>query len=171
MSKTEKNLKEAFAGESQANRRYLAYAERAEDEFMHGVARLFRAVAAAETIHAHKHLRTAGEVKTTKENLQDAIAGESHEFKTMYPQMIAEAQEEGEKSAEISFQHANEVEKVHAELYEKAMADPENFPVQDYYICKICGYTAEKDIPDACPVCGANQKAFFKVEEGRFPIR
>lgn len=170
MSKTEKNLKEAFAGESQANRRYLAFAERAEDEFMHGVARLFRAVAAAETIHAHKHLRTAGGVQSTKENLQAALSGEMHEIKNMYPQMIAEAKEEGQKSAEISFHHANEVEKVHAELFEKAIADPEKFPVQDYYICKICGYTAAEQLPDTCPVCGANQKAFFKVEEGRFPI-
>jgi len=170
MSKTKKNLEEAFAGESQANRRYLAYAERAEDEFMHGIARLFRAVAASETIHAHKHLRTAGGVKSTKENLQNALACESHEFKNMYPQMIAEAKEEKQKSAEISFHHANEVEKVHAKLFEKALAEPDKFPVQDYYICKICGYTAEQDIPDACPVCGANQKAFFKIEEGRFPI-
>ncbi len=164
MSKTENNLNEAFAGESQANRRYLAYAERAEDEFLHGVAKLFRAVAAAETIHAHKHLRTAGGVKTTKENLQDAIAGESHEFKTMYPKMIVEAQEEGQKSAEISFNHANEVEKIHAKLYAEALADPENFPVKDYYLCKICGYTVADAIPDQCPVCGANKKAFFKAE-------
>jgi len=164
MSKTEKNLKDAFAGESQANRRYLAYAEKAEDEFLHGVAKLFRAVAAAETIHAHKHLRTAGGVKSTKENLQDALAGEVHEFKNMYPQMIAEAQQEGQKSAEISFHNANEVEKVHADLYKKALENPDKFPVQDYYICKICGYTVENVVPDTCPICGANQKAFFKVE-------
>jgi rubrerythrin len=170
MSKTDKNLKEAFAGESMANRRYLAFAERAEDEFLHGVAKLFRAVAAAETIHAHKHIRTAGGVKSTKENLEEALAGEMHEFKNMYPQMIAEAREEGRKSAEISFNHANEVEKVHAGLFEKALEDPDKFPVQDYYICKICGYTAAENTPDICPVCGANQKAFFKVEEGRFPI-
>jgi rubrerythrin len=164
MSKTEKNLMDAFAGESQANRRYLAFAERAEDEFLHGVAKLFRAVAAAETIHAHKHLRTMDGVKSTKENLQAALSGEVHEFKNMYPQMIADAKEEGQKSAEISFNHANEVEKVHATLYEKALADPGNFPVQDYYLCKICGYTVAQAIPDKCPVCGANQKAFFKVE-------
>lgn len=164
MSKTEKNLKDAFAGESQANRRYLAYAERAEDEFLHGVAKLFRAVAEAETIHAHKHLRTAGGVKSTKENLQDALSGEIHEFKNMYPQMIEEAKAEGQKSAEISFTHANEVEKVHADLYKKALENPDKLPVQDYYICKICGYTVANDIPDACPVCGANKKAFFKTE-------
>jgi rubrerythrin len=164
MSKTEKNLMDAFAGESQANRRYLAYAQRAEDEFLHGVAKLFRAVAAAETIHAHKHLRTAGGVKTTKENIQDALAGEIHEFKNMYPQMIEDAKAEGQKSAEISFTYANEVEKAHAELYKKALEDPDKFAVQDYYICRICGYTVAENIPDTCPVCGANQKAFFKSE-------
>lgn len=164
MSKTEKNLMDAFAGESQANRRYLAYAERAEDEFLHGIAKLFRAIAAAETIHAHKHLRTAGKVKTTKENLADALAGEMHEFKNMYPQMIADAKEEAQKSAEISFTYANEVEKVHGELYKKALEDPDKFPVQDYSICKICGYTVAGDAPDKCPVCGANAKAFFKVD-------
>jgi rubrerythrin len=166
MSKTEKNLMDAFAGESQANRRYLAYAQRAEDEFLHGIAKLFWAVAAAETIHAHKHLRTAGGVKTTKENLEDALSGETHEFKDMYPKMIAEAKEEGQKSAEIGFNYANEVEKVHAELFKKAMENPDKFPVQDYYICKICGYTVAEQSPDTCPVCGANQKAFFKAMDG-----
>ncbi|GLI35768.1 rubrerythrin family protein [Desulforhabdus amnigena] len=164
MSKTEKNLREAFAGESQANRRYLAYAEKAEDEFFHGVAKLFRAVAAAETIHAHKHLRTLGGVKSTKENIQDALSGEIHEFKNMYPQMIADAKEEGNKSAEISFTYANAVEQIHAELYTKALEDPEKFPVKDYYVCKICGYTIADAPPEKCPVCGANPKAFFKVD-------
>jgi rubrerythrin len=163
MSKTEKDLLDAFAGESQANRKYLAYSQRAEDEFLHGVAKLFRAIAEAETIHAIKHLRTAGGVKSTRENLEDALAGETHEFKTMYPAMIAHAKEEGQKSAEISFDYANKVEAVHAQLYRKALADPDKFPVQDYWICKICGYTAEKETPDLCPVCGANAKAFFKV--------
>lgn len=164
MSKTEKDLMDAFAGESQANRRYLAYSQRAEDEFLHGVAKLFRAIAEAETIHAIKHLRTAGKVRSTKENLEDAIAGETHEYTRMYPEMIAHAKEESHKSAEVGFDYANKVEALHAQLYKKALADPDNFPVQDYYICKICGYTAAKDMPDVCPVCGANQKAFFKVE-------
>lgn len=162
MSKTQKHLMDAFAGESQANRKYLAFAQRAEDEFMHGVAKLFRAVAEAETIHAIKHLRTAGGVKTTKENIQAALSGEIHEFTKMYPEMIADAKEEGNKSAEVSFDYANQVEKVHAELYKKALADPDKFPVQDYYLCKICGYTHEAECPDKCPVCGANKKAFFK---------
>ena len=162
MSKTEKNLADAFAGESQANRRYLAFAQRAEDEFMHGVAKLFRAVAKAETVHAIKHLRVAGGVKDTAENLKEALAGETHEFKTMYPQMIADAQAEAQKSAEISFQYANDVEKGHAALYKKALENPGKYPMKDYYICKICGHTAEDAAPDTCPVCGANKKAFDK---------
>ena len=164
MSKTEKNLKEAFAGESQANRRYLAFAKRAEDENLAGIAQLFRAAAAAETIHAHKHLATMKGVRSTKDNLEEAIAGETHEFKTMYPQMIADAKEEGNKSAEISFSYANEVEKVHAQLYQNALEQMDKFPVSSYYICNVCGYTAANAPPDKCPVCGANQKAFFKVE-------
>lgn len=163
MSKTQKDLMDAFAGESQANRRYLAFAQRAEDESLSGIAKLFRAVAEAETIHAIKHLRTAGKVKTTKENIEDAIAGETHEFSEMYPEMIANARAEAVKAAEVGFHYANEVEKVHAQLFKKALADPAQFPVQDYWLCKVCGYTAEKEPPDACPVCGANKKAFFKV--------
>ncbi len=162
MSKTQKDLMEAFAGESQANRKYLAFAQRAEDEFLHGVAKLFRAVAEAETIHAIKHFRTAGGVKTTKENIEAALSGEVHEFTSMYPPMIEDARKEGNKSAEVSFNYANEVEKIHAELFKKALADPDNYPVQDYWICKICGHTHETDCPDKCPVCGANSKAFYK---------
>lgn len=164
MSKTLENLKEAFAGESQANRKYLAFAEKAREEGMGGVARLFEAAAAAETIHAHKHLRTMKGVGSTVDNLKEAVAGETHEFKNMYPKMIAEAQEEGERQAEISFSYANEVEKVHADLYQKALDDPENVPVQDYYVCKICGYTVANEPPEKCPVCGAKAKQFFKVD-------
>jgi rubrerythrin len=163
MSKTEKNLKEAFAGESQANRKYLAFAEKAESESLNNIAKLFRAVAEAETIHAVKHLRTLGEVKSTKDNLEAAISGETHEFESMYPPMIEAAKEENNRSAEISFTYANEVEKVHAALFTKALEDPSNFPDQDYYICKICGYTIAQAAPDKCPVCGASAKAFYKA--------
>jgi rubrerythrin len=164
MSKTENNLKAAFAGESQANRKYLAYAERAEKGNLPGIAKLFRAAAAAETIHAHKHLSVIEGQKTTRQDLEDAIAGEIHEFKSMYPQMIADAESEGVKQALISFKYANEVEKVHAELYQKAMSMMEKYPVEDYYVCKICGYTIAKEAPDKCPVCGANKQIFFKTE-------
>jgi rubrerythrin len=162
--KTETNLKTAFAGESQANRKYLAYAERAEKENLPGVAKLFRAAAAAETVHAHKHLSVLQGATTTRQNLEDAIAGEIYEFKSMYPQMIADAEAEDAKQALLSFRYANEVEKIHAELYKKALEEMEKFPIQDYFVCKICGYTVAKEAPDKCPVCGATRQNFFKVD-------
>jgi rubrerythrin len=165
MSKTEQHLKEAFAGESQANRKYLAFAAKADQEGFPQVARLFRAAAEAETVHAHSHLRVLGGIKSTKENLQEAIAGETHEFKSMYPEMIQAAKAEGNKQAERTFQFANEVEKVHAQLYQKlldGLGKPlENYP---YYICPVCGYTAEKEPPGLCPVCGAKGEMFKKIE-------
>jgi rubrerythrin len=164
MSKTEKNLREAFAGESQANRRYLAFAQRAADEYKEGIYKLFIAVAEAETIHAHKHLAHLKGIKSTKKNLQEAITGEMHEFKKMYPQMIAEAKEEGNKGPEITLTHAMEVEKVHHGLFQEALENLDNFPVKDYYVCKACGYTVAENPPDKCPVCGAVKSAFFKVE-------
>jgi rubrerythrin len=122
-SQTEKNLREAFAGESQANRRYLAFAKKADQEGFKQVAKLFRAAAEAETVHAHAHLRALGGIRSTKENIQEAIAGETFEFKKMYPEMLAKAQAEGQKQAEISFDYANQVEKIHAALYENALAN------------------------------------------------
>jgi len=164
MSKTEENLKEAFAGESQANRKYLAFAKKAEEEGFKQVAKLFRAAAEAETVHAHNHLRELKGIKSTRENLEAAINGESYEFQKMYPVMIDEARKEGNKSAERSFHIANEVEKVHAGLYKKALDTLGKNEEVDYYICKVCGYTAEKDAPDTCPVCGAKKVAFYRVE-------
>lgn len=163
MSKTEKNLKEAFAGESQAYQRYLAFADRAADEYKEGVYKLFQAVAESERIHARRHLGHLKGIHDTADNLKEAMNGEMHEFKTMYPAMIEEAVEEQEKGAEITFRHAAEVEKVHHGFFEKALADPENFPVQDYFVCNACGYLAEKEPPDKCPVCGAVKKAFYQV--------
>jgi rubrerythrin len=163
MSKTEQNLRDAFAGESQANRKYLAFAKQAEQEGHKQAARLFRAAAEAETVHAHAHLRTLGEVKTTAENLRAAIAGETHEFKSMYPEMIETAKKEGNKAAERSFTYANDVEKIHAALYQKALDNLGKNPDVDYYVCSVCGYTCEKEPPEKCPVCGAAKKAFSKV--------
>jgi rubrerythrin len=163
MSRTEQNLKDAFAGESQANRRYLAFAKQAEKEGHTQVARLFRAAAEAETVHAHSHLKTAGGVRSTADNLKEAIAGETHEFKKMYPEMIEAAKQEGNKAAERSFSYANEVEKIHAALYHKALEKMDSLEEVDYYVCSVCGYTCEKDAPDKCPVCSAVKKAFFKV--------
>jgi len=165
MSKTEQSLKEAFAGESQANRKYLAFAAKADQEGYSQVARLFRAAADAETVHAHNHLRALNGIKSTKENLQEAIAGETHEFKTMYPQMLETAKAEGQKAAERSFNFANQVEKVHAKLYEGLLNNlgksQENYP---YYVCPVCGYTAEKEPPGTCPVCGTKGEMFRKMD-------
>ena len=162
-SKTENNLMEAFAGESQANRKYLAFAEKADAEGHKQVAKLFRAAAAAETVHAHAHLRTAGGVNSTEANLREAISGETHEFESMYPQMIEEAKAEGFDAALRSFSFANAVEKVHADLYQKAF---DNFGTNqgvDYYVCKVCGNTLEGEPHGPCPICQAGPVAFFKV--------
>jgi rubrerythrin len=164
MSKTEQDLKDAFAGESQANRKYLAYAKKAEQEGHKQAAKLFRAAAAAETIHAHNHLRELGVVKSTKENLLDAVNGESFEFQKMYPQMIADAKAEGNSGALRSFNYANEVEKVHAALYQKVLDSLGRNVATDYYVCSVCGYTAEGSAPDVCPVCSAKKQAFMKSE-------
>jgi rubrerythrin len=164
MSQTEKNLMDAFAGESQANRKYLAFAKKAESDGYPQVAKLFRAAAEAETVHAHSHLRVAGGIKSTTENLKAAIAGETHEFKSMYPEMIAAAEKEGNSNALRSFTYANEVEKVHAALYQKALDNLEAKKVVDYYVCGVCGYTCENEAPDDCPVCKSKKMAFKKVD-------
>ncbi len=164
MSKTEKNLKEAFAGESQANRKYLAFAKKAEQEGYRQVAKLFRAAADAETVHAHNHLKELGGIRSTKENLEEAITGETHEFKNMYPQMIEEANTEGVKGAVRSFAYANDVEKVHAALYQKALDSLGKNPEADIYVCQVCGYTVEGEAPDECPVCKAKKQSFKKID-------
>jgi rubrerythrin len=166
MTKTKENLKAAFAGESQANRKYLAFAKKAEDEGYPQVAKLFKAAAAAETIHAHNHLRILGGIKGTAENLREAVEGETYEFKTMYPEFLAEAAEEGDKQAGWSFNIANEVEKVHAGLYRKAaeaLKQNKDIPQVEYYVCRVCGNTVENNPPDKCPICGAPAKSFDKV--------
>ena len=165
MSKSEDALKEAFAGESQANRSYLAFAAKAEQEGLPQAAKLFRAAAEAETVHAHNHLRALNKIGSTKENLQVAIAGEIHEFKSMYPAMIEAAKADGNKAAERSFQYANEVEKIHSQLYKKILEgldkNQETFPV---YVCPYCGNTVEREAPGVCPVCGADGKLFSRVD-------
>ncbi len=164
MSKSEKNLQDAFAGESQANRKYLAFSKKAEEEGLKQVAKLFRAAAAAETIHAHNHLRGLGAVKSTRDNLLDAINGESYEFQQMYPRMIEDAQAEGNSRALQSFNYANAVEKVHAALYQNALDNLGSNDDNDYYVCSVCGYTSEGGALDECPVCKSKRPAFHKVE-------
>jgi len=165
MSKTEQYLKEAFAGESQANRKYLAFAAKADQEGYPQVARLFRAAAEAETIHAHSHLRALNGIRSTRENLLEAVAGETHEFTKMYPEMIEAAKAEGHKVGQRSFSYANEVEKIHAQLYQSLLDNlgkpGETYP---YYICPVCGLTAEKEAPAICPVCGTKGSMFRRVD-------
>jgi len=165
MTKTEQNLQEAFAGESQANRKYLAFAKQAEREGYPRAAKLFRAAAEAETIHAYAHLKAMEGIKSTVENLKEAISGETHEFKSMYPGMIEDARAEGKKAAEKSFVNANAVEEIHAGLYKKVLENLDKpTDVECYYVCQVCGYTHENEAPETCPVCGAKQKAFFRVD-------
>ena len=164
MSQSEQNLKDAFAGESQANRKYLAFAKQADKEGYSQVAKLFRAAAEAETVHAHTHLRTFGGINSTADNLQEAINGETYEFTSMYPEMIKTAEAEDEKKALRSFSWANEVEKIHADLYQKALNNIDNPVEADYYVCDVCGYTCENEAPDVCPVCKSQKKAYFKAD-------
>jgi len=163
-SKTERDLLEAFAGESQANRKYLAFAEKADQEGYTAVAKLFRAAAAAETVHAHAHLRALGGIHTTAENLQEALGGETHEFTAMYPQMIENAAADGFDSAQRSFRFANAVEKVHAALYKQAIDNLGKNAAVEYYVCKVCGNTIDGAPQGPCAVCQALPAAFFKVD-------
>ena len=166
MGKTIENLKDAFAGESQANRRYLAFAQKAEKEGLTQVAKLFRAAAEAETIHALNHHRIMGEVKSTIENLDAAVSGETFEFKKMYPKYLSIAKQEGNHKAAWSFDVANKVEQVHAGLFSRAVeALRNNKELQkiDYYVCSVCGNTVEGLAPVKCPICGAQKTEFLKV--------
>lgn len=158
------NLKDAFSGESMANRKYLAFAEKADKDGYKQIAKLFRAAAAAETVHAHNHLDILGEIKSTNENLQEAINGETFEFEEMYPGYIKEANEEENTKAAWSFDVANKVEKVHADLYQRALDNMGNNEDVDYYVCQVCGNTVENEAPDVCPICGAPKSKFEKVE-------
>jgi rubrerythrin len=141
MAASGEDLKIAFAGESQANRKYLAFAKKADQEGFKQIARLFRAVAEAETVHAHNHLRQMAGINTTSANLKQALDGEVYEFQQMYPGMIVTAKNEGNKGAETTFYFANEVEKVHAALYQKAIDELGKDIETDYYVCPVCGYT------------------------------
>ena len=164
---TADNLKAAFAGESQANRKYLAFAKKADADGKVQVAKLFRAAAAAETVHAHAHLRVMGGVKTTLENLQGAIDGEGYEFKEMYPKFIAEATAEGNKGAEVTFKNANAVEKIHHGLYTQALdavKAGKDLPAAKIYVCEVCGNTVVGEPPAKCPVCGVSKEKFTEAK-------
>ena len=166
MNKTSDNLKNAFAGESQANRRYLAFAQKAEEEGFSQVGKLFRAAAEAETVHALNHIRIMGESKSTVENLQMAIAGETSEYKRMYPGYIKTAKKEKNAQAVWSFNVANQVEQVHANLLRKArkaLKTGKELAKVDYYVCNVCGNTFENEAPSKCPICGSPQEKILIV--------
>jgi len=157
------NLKAAFAGESQANRRYLAFAKKADMEGYPQIAKLFRAAAEAETVHAHNHLGIIGEVMDTKANLATAVGGETYEYTRMYPGFITEAETEGSKKAKWSFDVANKVEEIHAGLFTEALEAMSKDQGQDYHVCSVCGNTVLGAAPDKCPICGAARDKFMPV--------
>jgi rubrerythrin len=166
MTATTDNLKSAFAGESQANRKYLAFAKKADEDGYHQVARLFRAAAEAETIHAHAHLRVLNGVGTTADNLKEAIGGENYEHTTMYPAFIEQAKKEGNRDAVRSFSYANSVEKIHENKYTaaaEAVVGGKDLPAQKLFVCPVCGNVEEEDAPDRCPVCGAHGSSFKEI--------
>lgn len=163
MSKTQENLKSAFAGESQANRKYLAFAKAAEKEGKINLAKLFRAVAEGETVHALKHLSVLGAVKDSVENLKSAISGETYEIETMYPEFIETAEQENEKAAVVSFTGANKVEQVHQKKFTEALAQVEggnDIPEVKYYVCQVCGNLEIGEAPENCPICNAPKSSF-----------
>jgi rubrerythrin len=167
MSETTSNLKSAFAGESQANRRYLAFARKAEAEGLSQVAKLFRAAAEAETVHALNHLRIQGEIGMTVSNLDEAISGETFEYTKMYPEFLDVARKDRNKQAEWSFNVANQVEEIHAGLFQNALTalkGNEDVADVDYYVCNVCGNTVEHSPPGRCPICGAPRAQFIEVD-------
>ncbi len=167
MSKTKDNLESAFTGESKANRKYLFFAEKAEEDGYKRIARLFRAAADAETVHAQNHLKVLQGIQSTRDNLQTAISGESHEFTEMYPEFIKQAEAEGEKKAYGSFDLANKVEKIHHKLYQDALGEldkGETTELKSFFVCQYCGYTVEGEAPDKCPICGAPKRIFKQVD-------
>ncbi|MBM4446257.1 MAG: rubrerythrin family protein [Chloroflexi bacterium] len=167
MSKTNENLQEAFAGESQASRKYLYFAEKADEEGHKQIARLFRAASDAETVHARNHLKVMQGIKSTKDNLNTAIGGENYEFTKMYPEFMKQADAEGDKKAKDSFDLANTVEQIHHRLYQAALSlleKGQDMTEQPIYVCQYCGNTVEGEAPDKCPVCGMPKKMFKRID-------
>jgi rubrerythrin len=163
--KTTENLKAAFAGESQAHMKYIAFSEKAKKEGLPNIARLFQAVSYAEQVHAIAHYNVVTGVKSTADNLETAIGGENYEVNTMYPDFRKDAEKEGEKGALTTIRFALEAEKIHAVMYGRAKqsaAAGKDLQIGDIYICPVCGHTAEGNAPESCPVCGAKKDSFRK---------
>ncbi|MDO8715532.1 MAG: rubrerythrin family protein [Dehalococcoidales bacterium] len=185
-TKTDGNLKTAFAGESQAKRRYLLFAEKADKEGYSQIARLFRAASAAENVHARRHFEAMGtagstmdsmtaavtsntvdEAGSTKDNLTVAVTGEHYEFTKMYPSFTKEAEKEDNLRAQISFDRAKSVEQIHHKLFEatiKALEAKQPIKSEPYFVCGVCGYTVAGEAPEKCPICGALRVRFTKVD-------
>ncbi len=162
---TAKNLGDAYAGESMAYMKYNIWADKAEQEGMKNVAKLFRAISYAEKVHATNHWRALGMIKATRDNLQQAIDGETYEVEEMYPSFKAVAELQGEKAAALSTHYALEAEKIHAVMYTKALQSVvagKDAQVGDIYICTVCGHTVEGGAPDTCPICGVKKEKFVK---------
>ncbi|MBM3118556.1 MAG: rubrerythrin family protein [Chloroflexi bacterium] len=167
MSKTSDNLQAAFAGESQASRKYLYFAEKADEEGHRQIARLFRAASEAETVHARNHLKVMQGIKSTKDNLLAAIGGENYEFTKMYPDFMKQADAEGNKKAKDSFELANKVEQIHHRLYQEALSMLERSQTiaeKPIYVCQVCGNTVGDEAPEKCPICGAPKKMFKRID-------
>jgi len=165
MAATEGNLKEAFAGESQANRKYLAFARKAEQEGFTNVGRLFRTAAEAETIHAFGHFGAMNGVGSTSDNLRAAVAGETYEYTEMYPPMLEQAIAEDHKAKRM-FSFAVQAEAVHAKLYQMALdavMQGKDLAETSFYLCPVCGHIEMGKPPEACPICGARGERFQKV--------
>jgi len=164
--KSMEDLQNAFAGESQANRKYLAFAKKADSENLPQIAKLFRAAAAAETVHANAHLRAMDGIKSTKDNLAAAMSGEEFEFTDMYPKYIEDAKTDNNKRALVSFQNALAVEQVHYSLYSEAAKKVEegnDLPAATIYVCSVCGNTVLNEVPQRCPVCGVPASKFDEI--------
>ncbi|MEM3479824.1 MAG: rubrerythrin family protein [Candidatus Bathyarchaeia archaeon] len=161
---TEDNLKSAFAGESQAHMRYLIFAEKAEEDGFRNVARLFRAIAYAEQVHAANHYSVLGMIRSTADNLQEAINGETYEVNEMYPAYNAVAKLQDERGAQRTTKWALQAEKIHAAMYQRAKQSVESgkdISLEAIYICSVCGYTSEEEL-DRCPICGATRDKIKK---------
>jgi rubrerythrin len=164
---TAENLEAAFAGESQANRKYLAFAKKAEQEGKPQVAKLFRAAAEAETVHAHAHLRVMGGIQDTVANLEAAVAGEGHEYQEMYPKFVREAEAEGNKAALMSFKGAMAVEEIHHGMYGEALEAVKagnDLPEEKIFVCTVCGNTVRGAPPEKCPICTVPKEKFVEIQ-------
>lgn len=165
MTSTTDNLKTAFAGESQANMKYQAFAEKAEKEGMPNIAKLFRTTAEAERLHAAGHLKAMDGIGSTAENLQAAINGETYEFEEMYPPMVEQAEADGHKAKRM-FSWATDAEEVHAQLYARALemaAEGKDLDVTEFYLCPTCGYIEFGAPSEKCPICGLPGERFVQV--------